>query len=497
MGSHNTIIFASFNTDNFKDSESGYLDLKSNDMSYTNMSPSNLTFTISSTTTTNDDYIDFTTNGIDGFGSNLSAFQIPKINFAQQNIYFVAKFRSLSGAPRKSFEKPVENIELLITQSVSSEDFIVTWNENDNILIKESSIFLDLILGDGTVVPPESAIFTVNYGDLLDNDGGGYLKAYLYSYQTGTNNRIRFIYQNDDLNISLSGYSTPFDILPAAGTSDVRKINENNNQAQNFKDLRFQDVLQNKPALFDDFLGQIVGTGKQSPDTLGIKNFEKTANFVSNVADPDTCNLKSLGSLLKELNITFEEYNQQFPPSLQRLVDILSVGISRQKGGTNQYQLNFNDKGFTNKTVFGKNKGDLLPVDTTILHTGPESRNIIALEKFSEEYSLINTNILSASDVEYNGVNTYPLSTYNSTWGWGLVLPAGVEGIDITDYYQFYDFDSTTEGSLLQKFVDFDNIENTYITSLTSDEDYSRKWGEMENIISHNLYTNLNLISGS
>ena len=104
---------------------------------------------------------------------------------------------------------------------------------------------------------------------------------------------------------------------------------------------------------------------------------------------------------------------------------------------------------------------------------------------------------MSASDVEYNGVNTYPLSTYNSTWGWGLVLPAGIEGIDITDYYQFYDFDSTTEGSLLQKFVDFDNIENTYITSLTSDEDYSRKWGEMENIISHNLYTNLNLISGS
>ena len=45
MGSHNTIIFASFNTDNFKDPESGYLDLKSSDMSYTNMSPSNLTFT--------------------------------------------------------------------------------------------------------------------------------------------------------------------------------------------------------------------------------------------------------------------------------------------------------------------------------------------------------------------------------------------------------------------------------------------------------------------
>lgn len=495
MGSHNTIIFASFNTDNFSDPESGYLNLQSNDVSYINMSPSNLTFTISSADIiTSDDFIDFTTNGIDGFGTTLSAFQIPKINFAQQNIYFVAKFRSLSGYPRKSFEKPVENTELLITQSISSEDLIITWNENDNILIKESSIFLDLMQGDGSVVPSESAIFTINYGNLSANDAGGYLKAYLYSYQTGRNMRIRFMYESS--NIILSGYSTPFNILPVQGTSDARKINENNNQSQNFKDLRFQDVLLNKPVLFDNFLGQIVGTDKQSPNTLGIKNFEKTANFVSNIADPDTCNLKSLGSLLKELNITFEEYNQQFPPSLQRLVDILSVGISRQKGGVNQYQLNFNDKGFTGKTVFGKNKGDLLPVETTVLHTGSQSRNIIALEKFSEEYSLINTNILSASNVNYNGSNTYPLSTYNNTWGWGLVLPKGVEGIDIANYYQFYEFNDSIEGSLLQKFIDFDNTENTYITSLTSAEDYSMKWGEMENIISHNLYTNLNLISG-
>jgi len=171
--------------------------------------------------------------------------------------------------------------------------------------------------------------------------------------------------------------------------------------------------------------------------------------------------------------------------------------LTRQIGGINQYQLNFNDKGYTGKTVFGKNKGDLLDVESTLLYTGNQSHNIIALEKFSEEYTLLNTNILSATNVDYIDVNTYALSSYNNTWGWGPILPANVDGIDIKDYYEFYEFNNTIEGSLLQKFIDFDNANNTYLTAAATFADYSDKWGIAESVISHNLYTNLNLISGS
>jgi hypothetical protein len=496
MSSHNTIIFASFDTKKFNDPESGFLNLSDNTASYLNIPPQSLTFTISTVPVNQDDYyIDFTTNGIDGFGAYLSAFLLPTINYAHQNIYFVAKVKSLSAqAPKKNYRKLEESFELLITQD---DNLIITWNENDNILVKESALFLDLVLGDGTIVNRQLTEFTTNFGELTSNSGGGYLKAYFKTAQTGTGIRIKLIYQDEDSGLTLSGYSTPFNILPSQGEFDIRKVNEDNNQSQNFKDLRYQDILLDKPVLFDDFLGQIVGTSNTSVETLGIRNYEKTSNFVSNVADSEFANLKSLTNLFNELNIPFESYPQQFPPSLSRILDILSVGLTRQIGGVNQYQLNFNDKGYTGKTVFGKNKGDLLNINSALLYTGDQSRNIIALEKFSEEYTLLNTNILSATNIEYIDTNTYALSSYNNTWGWGLVLPNDVDGIGIKDYYEFYEFNNTIEGSLLQKFIDFDNINNTYLTDVVSFADYSDKWGIVESVISHNLYTNLNLISGS
>lgn len=496
MSSHNTIIFASFDTKKFNDPENGFLNFSDNTQAYLNVPPQSLTFTISTVPVRQDDYfLEFTSNGIDGFGSYLSAFQIPTINYAHQNIYFVAKIRSASsGASKKNYPKLQGNADLLITQD---DNLIITWNENDNIIVDESALFLDLVLGDGTVVDRKLREFTTNFGELTSNSGGGYLKAYFRTAQTGTNVRVRLIFEDNLNGLVLSGYSTPFNILPSQGEFDIRKINEDNNQSQNFKDLRYQDILLDKPILFDDFLGQIVGSSEGSVETLGIKDYEKTANFVSNTADPEFANLKSLTNLFNELNIPFESYPQQFPPSLSRIIDIISIGLSRQIGGSNQYQLNFNDKGYTGKTVFGKNKGDLLNVESTLLYTGDKSHNIVALEKFSEEYTLLNTNILSATNIDYIDTNTYALSSYNNTWGWGLILPNDVDGIDIKDYYEFYEFNDTIEGSLLQKFIDFDNINNTYLTDTTSFAEYSDKWGIAESVISHNLYTNLSLISGS
>jgi hypothetical protein len=229
---------------------------------------------------------------------------------------------------------------------------------------------------------------------------------------------------------------------------------------------------------------------------LGIKLYERIANFTKNIADPDVANLKSLNSLINEINITVDKYQQQFPPSLSRLLDIISVSLSKQLGGVNQFQGNFNDKGFTSKGTYGKNKGSKLDFKNTILNTGEQSRDILAYEKFSEKYTVINSNILSATNVPYVSANAYPLSGYNKSWGWGLVIPDNIVGIDIEKYYTFYNFDKTIEGSYQEKFIDFDNTNNTYLTSITSYNDYIKKWGIAEKVISHNLYTNLDLISG-
>jgi hypothetical protein len=195
--------------------------------------------------------------------------------------------------------------------------------------------------------------------------------------------------------------------------------------------------------------------------------------------------------------MTMDEYNQQFPPSLARLIDILSVSVSRQAGSKNQFQGNYDSKGYISKEFYGKNKGDILPLETTLLETGANSKNILAYEKFSNQYKLVNTNILSATDIDYTSDNTYPLSAYNRSWGWGLIVPLGITPIDINKYYEFYDVIGTVEGSYLQKFIDFDNVNNTYLTNLTSYDQYADKWGIAEKVISHNLDTNLGLIAGS
>ena len=479
---HNKVIYASFDPKPFRDPESIYYNITSTKETLgLNMAPSTISYQISSGSPIRDtDVLKFSSNGVIGLSKPLTAFEIPKINFVGQDIYFVATVTSLSSlsgdtyikdelVPRKNYPKLDSEIVLLIAaqNNAGEDEFIITSNEN-KILTELSLLSVRLVLSDDTVVPTSSANFVTNYGPNSADFGGGYLRGIMKSSLSALDARILIEYATDSE--SISGYSQPFDIYPNKGLYDVRKIGENHNQTQGYKNLIFQEILNNKPEFFDKFLGQIVGNNKSSPDTLGIKTYAKVKNFVSNISDIEYADVNSLKSLIKELNITYEAYNQDFPPSLNRLIDIFSVSLSLQKGGKNQYQDNFDDRGFTGKDVYGKNKGSVLNMEDTILETGENSSDIIAYEKFSEQYKLVNTNILSSTKVEYlssspntPGVSAYPLSSFNDTWGWGLVLPNGVEGLAVKDYYQFYNFIPGIEGSYLQEFIDFDNPINTYL----------------------------------
>ena len=494
MGVHNTIIFATFDPRLFVDPESTNISIVSNQPS-SNISPATISFSISARTETLEDKtINITSNGITGLVTPLTSFNIPKINFVNQNIYFTARVVDLSGAPLKRYPRMIPQDVLLKTQTRGPVDELVYLHNTveDYIIVDEGNLDITLLKSDGSIVTPISTTYYTNFGDLTANDGGGYLKGVIKTSVANTDLRIKIVF-SDTFN-TVSGVSTPFDVYPAEGLYDIRKVGEDNNQTQNYKDLATQPVLQQQPIFMDQLLGQIVGNNNSDPETLGIKLFEKASNYIANINDPDYANVKSLNSLVSQLSMSMDEYNQKFPPSLSRVVDILSVNVSKQLGGKNQFQGNFDSKGYISREIYGKNRGDLLPVATTLLETGANSKNILAYEKFSNQYKLVNTNILSATDIGYTGHNTYPLSAYNRSWGWGLVIPNSVAGLDINKYYEFYDFIDTVEGSYLQKFIDFDNANNTYLTTLTAYNQYTDKWGIVENIISHNLYTNLGLI---
>ena len=490
MSIHNTKIYATFDPIPFRDPESEFFNvLQSPENFALNIQPVTISFQISAGTpyVPSEDTLKFTSNGIFTFRDPITSFEIPKINYVGQDIYFTATLVGLSSfgsLPKKRAFKLAPEVSFLESHPIEggiglgAETFEIKTHLNENIIVEETDIFCRIVEGQGdfldevTVLPGNLTNFRTTFGSNSSENGGGYLRGAINSSVSATNARIFVRYETDT--VTITGLSPFFDIYPNQGLFDIRKCGEDNDQTLNYKNLIYQEILNNKPAFFDNFLGQIVGNSKSNPNSLGILAHEKIENFVSNIGDPDYANVNSLKSLISELDMTYERYNQQFPPSMARLIDIISVGLSNQKGMKNQFQKNFDDRGFTSKTVYGKNKGNKISVENGILQTGDNSEDIIAYEKFSNKYTLLNTNVISASNVPYlsastsPGVSAYPLSGYNTTWGWGLVVPKTSLGLGIRDFYEFYKFVPGIEGGYIQKFIDFTNEKNTYLQPVTS-----------------------------
>jgi hypothetical protein len=364
-------------------------------------------------------------------------------------------------------------------------------------------------------------------------DGGGIFRGFITLDRPATNIKIKGTSFTGTKTIT--GESNKFSVFPVEGLHDYRKINEDNDQKKNYKDLRFQNILADKDNFFDNFLGTIVGDASGSPDNFGIKVYEKIANFTKNNSDINYSNLKSFFSQMENLDIDFEKFNVNFPPNLQRIIDFASINLSRQKGTKNNFNFDFDDKGYIDSDLYGINKGKEIDLRSFTLSAGMGS--IVAYEKFSENYSLLNTNLVSAFDIRFKDdlKNTFSLSSYDVNWGWGLILPnelnqryflqyennneAGennflklennfdrllTEDYDtlkndkflIENYYKFYLYKSTVEGSQLQKFIDYDNVK-TSVGSLKSFKNYSKDSGFIDELVINNLYTNTGLVTAN
>jgi hypothetical protein len=174
---------------------------------------------------------------------------------------------------------------------------------------------------------------------------------------------------------------------------------------------------------------------------------------------------------------TFHRFNFNYPAEINRLVELFSIKFSKLKGSRNFYNQYFNDKGYSNDTVkYGRNIGKELDVLTTILTAGSASKPIVAYEKFSEQYTLLNTNISSSSNIVYlnSSTKTYPLSSFNKWWGWELVLPITYSIYDIQKYYKFYEYVPGFDGAQLEGVINWSDRSTTVNESLSSVEDWNK-----------------------
>ena len=272
-------------------------------------------------------------------------------------------------------------------------------------------------------------------------------------------------FANNSQTFNLEGESVEFSIYPK-DYYYFAKTNENVDFTEIFKSLRFQEILLDKNILFDDFIGSIFGNISSSNASLGKVLNEKIFNFVGNKTDIDTCDLNSLISisdLLDEQSNVYDNSLFNFPPSIVKLMSLFSTDYNQFRGTENKFKENFNDKGITTKEVYGKNLGN--KIDTTT-YTVTAGTDIVALEKFSNNYSLLNTYqpVCAVDTLQYK------LSEYNTNWGWPLVLPTTYTIADLSKFYTFYEYTSGYEGTVLDGLINYSDILNSFeiTTALSS-----------------------------
>ena len=190
-----------------------------------------------------------------------------------------------------------------------------------------------------------------------------------------------------------------------------------------YKSYIFQEALMDKPILFDDFIGTIVGNIDSGSNSLGKRVYEKIANFVDNTYNPQTCNIPALVGLYQQFGQNMTQFDQSkfaYPADMARLIDLFSIKQSKLWGARNVTAENYDKRGTVNSDTYGINLRDKLDFYTTILTAGSASTPIVAYEKFSEKYKLLNTDVLSGNYSEFKNValQTYALSTYSNYWGW-------------------------------------------------------------------------------
>lgn len=343
-------------------------------------------------------------------------------------------------------ERKFSNIDIPITFKIKDDE----WFSVKNFPLLSTSNFNVTVLSSGSVMPNSS-----------------YTLKNVESFKGSARGSIRFsnsdVLHNVQLSASISttndqgsayivrGVSNYFDIHPK-NHLQIQKINEDFDATENFKNLRFQEFLLDKTALFDDFLGSIFGNLSSSYDTLGKKIYEKITNFVDNTQNVDRNEIFSLLSQMTMLGVpndVFESNLFTYPEKIKRLLDLGSIDKNYLLGFNNKFKENFDIKGYSSKETYGKNLGDQINTDTYVISAGVP---IVALEKFSNKYTLLNTEQpLSATNS-----HTFMLSGYSADWGWPLVLPSTFNYSDLNKYYLFFEYEPGYENTLIGNSIVFD-----------------------------------------
>ena len=418
-----------------------------------------------------------TSNGITGDGYPNSIFNIDKNKFANTNIHFVAVLADSNGNKVKNTSSilyPGDISFELVGNNVQSTSYTISSLQSTLSSLSAGGYFRGYLTYFGTLSSPLTSV---------------YLSA---AYLDTLNTELDEIITTEDLialtvESGLSANSSVFNIYPSNYYKLV-KNNEDFDFEQMFESLIFQETLMDKPMFFEEFLGTIFGNDSVDVDALGNKIYERISNFINNNTNINTSeilNIVSLANLMQNNANIFDKNLFNFPSKIQRIISLIAVNRDKLFGIKNTFAENFNDFGTTTKDIYGKNLGDA--IDTTS-YTITAGTDIVAYEKFSKIYKLLNTYqpLCAATPTTLQ----YKLSDYSSNWGWPLVLPQDVSLQSINTYYDFYEYNSQPANDIVGGILNFTHTTVPFDTPNTQLVEQS---GIYENIILDTLYQSLSL----
>ena len=145
------------------------------------------------------------------------------------------------------------------------------------------------------------------------------------------------------------------------------------------------------------------------------------------------------------------------------------------------------------------NLGIQIPLSAAITtHMLSAGVPIVARQMFNNEFRLITPMVIDNSHTFGSGLfqtsayplSTYPLSAYSNRWGWNIdpdAVDQSVSGIEIVNYYDFYNYVQGYDGTQLEGVIDWNNPGSNVTETLSSLSAWSGQHGMLENMIDHSL----------
>ena len=247
----------------------------------------------------------------------------------------------------------------------------------------------------------------------------------------------------------------------------IYKINENFDTANYIKSLSFMPTLDNSTYLLDTFLPTIYG--KTDPDDLGVKAYEKIANFLINQSDIDTCNIDQLYDLSQMVDMNSDDFQLSYPEKIKRLISLASINESLLWGSLADKELD------VPKMVIESS-----PIDTTTFMVTAGIPMVLKTKSLGT-YRLIQTGEI------------YGQSTYSIVY---LVTSLGLDARDWRSAYDFYIADAWKDQTYINNLIDWSNPLNTISPTLsTASIDWDTDQGILETMFSYYLFKGLDFLS--